>query len=113
MLCCSSQDAGTDKSVFPLPEPQDFFLAAQVKFDDLLKDMRKLKRDLTGMRLEWWNCFFSVLSRKKSFKRFIHIKAPAKTSFDVPLMPYLNLLLLFFPLCFCDVEKYESARNKT
>ncbi|KAM9466983.1 formin [Clarias gariepinus] len=41
------KDAGTDQSVFPLPEPQDFYLAAQVKFDDLLKDMRKLKRDLT------------------------------------------------------------------
>lgn len=50
-----AQDAGTDKSVFPLPEPQDFFLAAQVKFDDLFKDMRKLKRDLTGMRLKCWN----------------------------------------------------------
>ncbi|KAF5900098.1 formin-1 isoform X1, partial [Clarias magur] len=42
------KDAGTDQSVFPLPEPQDVFLAAQVKFDDLLKDMRKLKKDLTG-----------------------------------------------------------------
>ncbi|XP_060789934.1 formin-like isoform X2 [Neoarius graeffei] len=42
------RDAGTDKSIFPLPEPQDFFLAGQVKFDDLLKDMRKLKRDLTA-----------------------------------------------------------------
>ncbi|XP_034164195.1 formin-1 isoform X2 [Pangasianodon hypophthalmus] len=42
------KDAGTDKSIFPLPEPQDFFLAAQVKFDDILKDMRKLKRDLTA-----------------------------------------------------------------
>lgn len=40
------QDAGTDKSVFPLPEPQDFFLAAQVKFEDLEKDLRKLKKDL-------------------------------------------------------------------
>ncbi|KAM7402887.1 hypothetical protein PAMA_003692 [Pampus argenteus] len=40
--------AGTDKSVFPLPEPQDFFQAAQVKFDDLTKDIRKLKRDLTA-----------------------------------------------------------------
>ncbi|XP_072313331.1 formin-like isoform X1 [Eucyclogobius newberryi] len=39
--------AGTDKSVFPLPEPQDLFLAAQVKFDDLTKDARKLKKDLT------------------------------------------------------------------
>uniref|UniRef100_A0A4W5N549 Formin 1 n=1 Tax=Hucho hucho TaxID=62062 RepID=A0A4W5N549_9TELE len=42
------EHAGTDKSAFPLPEPQDFFLAAQVKFEDLTKDMRKLKRDLTG-----------------------------------------------------------------
>ncbi|XP_070776194.1 formin-like [Enoplosus armatus] len=40
--------AGTDKSVFPLPEPQDFFQAAQVKFDDLAKDIRKLKKDLTA-----------------------------------------------------------------
>ncbi|KAJ0062698.1 hypothetical protein NL108_004322 [Boleophthalmus pectinirostris] len=39
--------AGTDKSVFPLPEPQDFFQAAQVKFDDLTKDVKKLKKDLT------------------------------------------------------------------
>ncbi|KAJ3613333.1 hypothetical protein NHX12_019583, partial [Muraenolepis orangiensis] len=42
------EHAGTDKSVFPLPEPQDFFQAAQVKFDDLAKDARKLKRELTG-----------------------------------------------------------------
>lgn len=42
------QHAGTEKSVFPLPDPQDFFQAAQVKFDDLIKDTRKLKRDLTG-----------------------------------------------------------------
>ncbi|XP_068953763.1 formin-1 isoform X4 [Petaurus breviceps papuanus] len=39
-------EAGTEKSVFPLPEPQDFFLAAQVKFEDLIKDLRKLKRQL-------------------------------------------------------------------
>ncbi|TSO67487.1 Formin [Bagarius yarrelli] len=42
------KEAGTDKSIFPLPEPQDCFLASQVKFDDLFKDMRKLKRDLTA-----------------------------------------------------------------
>ncbi|XP_006831871.1 PREDICTED: formin-1 isoform X2 [Chrysochloris asiatica] len=40
------QEAGTEKSIFPLPEPQDFFLASQVKFDDLIKDLRKLKRQL-------------------------------------------------------------------
>ncbi|KAL7861794.1 hypothetical protein SRHO_G00132350 [Serrasalmus rhombeus] len=42
------ENAGTDKSVFPLPESQDLFLATQVKFDDLSKDLRKLKRDLTA-----------------------------------------------------------------
>lgn len=42
------QHAGTEKSVFPLPEPQDLFQAAQVKFEDITKDVRKLKRDLAG-----------------------------------------------------------------
>ncbi|XP_051816901.1 formin-like isoform X2 [Acanthochromis polyacanthus] len=32
------KNAGTDKSMFLLPEPQDVFLAAQVKFDDLNSD---------------------------------------------------------------------------
>ncbi|KAL7388023.1 hypothetical protein ABVT39_005548 [Epinephelus coioides] len=41
------KNAGTDKSIFPLPEPQDVFLAAQVKFDDLNRDLRQLGRDLT------------------------------------------------------------------
>ncbi|XP_062407391.1 formin [Sardina pilchardus] len=41
------ENAGTDKSVFPLPEPQDVFLAAQVKFEDLFKDLRKLRKDLS------------------------------------------------------------------
>ncbi|XP_071971573.1 formin-1 isoform X2 [Engystomops pustulosus] len=46
------QDAGTDKSVFPLPEPQDFFLAAQVKFEDLEKDLRKLRKELSESEKE-------------------------------------------------------------
>lgn len=44
------QNTETDKSVFPLPEPQDLFHAAQVKFEDLSKDLRKLKKDLTGTK---------------------------------------------------------------
>ncbi|KAK2855956.1 hypothetical protein Q5P01_004691 [Channa striata] len=41
------KNAGTDKSTLPLPEPQDVFLAAQVRFDDLNRDLRQLGRDLT------------------------------------------------------------------
>uniref|UniRef100_A0A8C5QVT2 Formin 1 n=1 Tax=Leptobrachium leishanense TaxID=445787 RepID=A0A8C5QVT2_9ANUR len=40
------KDGGTDKSVFPLPDPQDFFLASQMKFEDIDKDLRKLKKEL-------------------------------------------------------------------
>ncbi|MGH0164359.1 UNVERIFIED_CONTAM: hypothetical protein FKN15_053906 [Acipenser sinensis] len=42
------KDTGTEKTVFPLPEPQDLFLAAQVKFEDVMKDLRKLKKELDG-----------------------------------------------------------------
>lgn len=48
VLIVFHQNAGTDMSMFPLPEPQDVFLAAQVKFDDLNKDIRQLGRDLTS-----------------------------------------------------------------
>ncbi|XP_051500904.1 formin [Myxocyprinus asiaticus] len=40
------ENAGTEKGIFPLPEPQDVFLASQIKFEDLSKDLRKLSRDL-------------------------------------------------------------------
>ncbi|XP_077411847.1 formin-like isoform X2 [Vanacampus margaritifer] len=40
--------AGTDKSVYPLLEPQQLFQAAQVKLEDLAKDIKKLKKDLTA-----------------------------------------------------------------
>uniref|UniRef100_A0A3B5KUQ8 FH2 domain-containing protein n=1 Tax=Xiphophorus couchianus TaxID=32473 RepID=A0A3B5KUQ8_9TELE len=44
------KNAGTEKSMFPLPEPQDVFMAAQVKFDDLYRDLRQLEQDLTRLK---------------------------------------------------------------
>ncbi|XP_047243566.1 formin [Girardinichthys multiradiatus] len=41
------KNAGTEKSMFPLPEPQDVFMAAQVKFKDLSRDLRQFEQDLT------------------------------------------------------------------
>ncbi|XP_067844547.1 formin-2-like [Heptranchias perlo] len=40
------KDAGTEQSIFPMPEPQDIFQASQMKFEDFEKDLRKLKKDL-------------------------------------------------------------------
>ncbi|KAJ8007326.1 hypothetical protein DPEC_G00116370 [Dallia pectoralis] len=41
------ENAGTERSAFPLPEPRDVFLASQFKFEDTNKDLRQLRRDLT------------------------------------------------------------------
>ncbi|XP_039596963.1 formin-like [Polypterus senegalus] len=46
------ENAGTELSTFPLPEPQDLFLAGQVKFEDLTKDLKKLSRDLDACEKE-------------------------------------------------------------
>lgn len=47
------ENAGTENIIFPLPEPQDVFLASQVKFEDLSKDLRKLSRDLAVCEKEF------------------------------------------------------------
>ncbi|XP_078262506.1 formin-like isoform X4 [Rhinoraja longicauda] len=46
------KDAGTDRSIYPLPEPQELMQASQVKFEDLTKDLRKLKKDLAACEKE-------------------------------------------------------------
>ncbi|CAH1261394.1 FMN1 [Branchiostoma lanceolatum] len=40
--------AGTEQAKLPIPEPNDINQATLVKFDDIGKDLRKLKRDLDG-----------------------------------------------------------------
>ncbi|GCB62700.1 hypothetical protein scyTo_0009570, partial [Scyliorhinus torazame] len=46
------KDAGTEQSIFPIPEPQDLFQASQMKFEDFEKDLRKLKKDLKACESE-------------------------------------------------------------
>ncbi|KAA0708568.1 Formin Limb deformity protein [Triplophysa tibetana] len=78
------KNAGTEKSIFPLPEPQDVFLASQVKFEDLSRDLRKLRRDLAGQITWVWTdsfnppvtvCnFITVISSKTSQKILQHLE---------------------------------------
>lgn len=42
------QDAGRETCIYPLPEPQDLFQASQMKFEDFQRDLRKLRKDLSG-----------------------------------------------------------------
>ncbi|XP_077394745.1 formin-like isoform X2 [Festucalex cinctus] len=62
--------AGTDKSVFPLLEPQQVFQAAQVKLEELTKDIKKLKKDLTACERDVRKvCVDSAEEHLQPFKR--------------------------------------------
>uniref|UniRef100_A0A673HB95 FH2 domain-containing protein n=1 Tax=Sinocyclocheilus rhinocerous TaxID=307959 RepID=A0A673HB95_9TELE len=45
-------DAGKETCVYPLPEPQDLFLASQMKFEDFQRDLRKQRKDLNACSAE-------------------------------------------------------------
>uniref|UniRef100_A0A8C1ZWR5 Formin 2 n=1 Tax=Cyprinus carpio TaxID=7962 RepID=A0A8C1ZWR5_CYPCA len=49
---CVFQDAGRETCVFPLPEPHDLFQASQMKFEDLTKDLLRLRKDLRACTAE-------------------------------------------------------------
>ncbi|XP_043087077.1 formin-2 isoform X2 [Puntigrus tetrazona] len=46
------EDAGRETCVFPLPEPHDLFQASQMKFEDLTKDLLRLRKDLRACTAE-------------------------------------------------------------
>ncbi|XP_053314713.1 formin-2 isoform X2 [Spea bombifrons] len=46
------ENAGKEDCVYTLPEPQDLFQASQMKFDDFVKDVRKIKKDLLASETE-------------------------------------------------------------
>uniref|UniRef100_A0A672R1Q6 FH2 domain-containing protein n=1 Tax=Sinocyclocheilus grahami TaxID=75366 RepID=A0A672R1Q6_SINGR len=46
------QDAGKETCVYPLPEPQDLFLASEMKFEDFQRDLRKQRKDLNACSAE-------------------------------------------------------------
>ncbi|XP_073527555.1 formin-2 isoform X2 [Phyllobates terribilis] len=47
-----SNNAGKEENPFILPEPQDLFQASQMKFEDFVKDLRKLKKDVLACESE-------------------------------------------------------------
>ncbi|CDQ71316.1 unnamed protein product [Oncorhynchus mykiss] len=110
------EHAGTDKSAFPLPEPQDFFLAAQVKFEDLTKDMRKLKRDLTACEKDVQKvCANSSEENLQPFKE--KMEAFVSTGDEMFSHCRLSLRSLLFPLflphSFLDMVSYFGLKPKS
>ncbi|XP_067310947.1 formin isoform X1 [Pseudorasbora parva] len=89
------ENAGTEKSVFPLPEPQDLFHAAQVKFEDLAKDLRKLKKELTACVKE--------------------VQQVCENSSDEHLQPFKDKMESFISTAqseyACEDERLRAAQN--
>ncbi|XP_051941910.1 formin-like isoform X2 [Hippocampus zosterae] len=78
-------NAGTGKSVYPLPEPQILFQAAQVKFEDITKDMRSMKKDLTACERDVQRvCATSAQEHLQPFKeKMLGFVSTAKTEHSV------------------------------
>uniref|UniRef100_G3NY12 Formin 1 n=1 Tax=Gasterosteus aculeatus TaxID=69293 RepID=G3NY12_GASAC len=98
-----NQNAGTDNSMFPLPEPQDVFLAAQVKFDDLNRDLRQLGRDLTRCEKDVRNvCSVSLEEHLQPFKGKMEAFCLSVLSESIQAFTLFNVffqdLVLFFGL---------------
>lgn len=51
-LRCFDNDAGTERSVFPLPEPPDLLQTSHMAFEDFSKELRRLRRDLKACESE-------------------------------------------------------------
>ncbi|XP_057209764.1 formin isoform X2 [Triplophysa rosa] len=135
------KNAGTEKSVFPLPEPQDVFLASQVKFEDLSRDLRRLSRDLAVCEKdvltvctnsaqehmhpfkEKMDCFIAnaqkevitmehqVISARKSFGHLVEYLSIKPRSGDQEVLPG-HVFTLWFEFC-NDFKIRWKRENKT
>ncbi|XP_070576412.1 protein cappuccino-like [Ptychodera flava] len=46
------EDAGTEKAKFPVPQPSSVDQASLIKFEDIHKEVKKIKRELEGCKLK-------------------------------------------------------------
>ncbi|KAG7328651.1 hypothetical protein KOW79_008595 [Hemibagrus wyckioides] len=77
--------SGQDTCVYPLPEPQDFFQASQMKFDDFRCDLCKLRKDLNACSSEMEKvCAVSSEEHLQPFKdKMEEFLSQARTELEV------------------------------
>ncbi|KAK3562693.1 hypothetical protein QTP86_005314 [Hemibagrus guttatus] len=80
-----NEDTGQDTCVYPLPEPQDFFQASQMKFDDFRRDLCKLRKDLNTCSSETEKvCAMSSEEHLQPFKdKMEEFLSQARTDLEV------------------------------
>uniref|UniRef100_A0A3B4EEP6 Formin 1 n=1 Tax=Pygocentrus nattereri TaxID=42514 RepID=A0A3B4EEP6_PYGNA len=108
------ENAGTENCIFPLPEPQDVFLAAQVKFEDLSKELRKLGKDLADEPCSLWTVVLpfspSLLTPLLSFRDLVEYFGLKPRSGEQDVLPG-HVFMLWFEFC-TDFKTRWKRENK-
>ncbi|KAG7316525.1 hypothetical protein KOW79_020066 [Hemibagrus wyckioides] len=104
------KNAGTENCVFPLPEPQDVFLASQVKFEDLSKELRKLGKDLEGCETDVQRVWLSspqeyIYPFKEKMETFISSAQKEKIATEHHLITAQK--------CFQDLVQYFGMKPRS
>ncbi|XP_042624096.1 formin-2-like isoform X3 [Cyprinus carpio] len=95
------EDAGRETCVFPLPEPHDLFQASQMKFEDLTKDLLRLRKDLRACTAEVAKvCSVSTEEHLQPFKDRMEVfVSEAKTELEGQEKQLGDTHKMFLELC--------------
>ncbi|XP_056100695.1 formin-2 isoform X1 [Rhinichthys klamathensis goyatoka] len=95
------EDAGRETCVFPLPEPQDLFQASQMKFEDLTKDLLRLRKDLRACTAQVEKvCSVSTEEHLQPFKDQMEtFVSEAKTELECQEKQLSETHKMFLDLC--------------
>uniref|UniRef100_A0A8C2DNU2 Formin 2 n=1 Tax=Cyprinus carpio TaxID=7962 RepID=A0A8C2DNU2_CYPCA len=108
------EDAGRETCVFPLPEPHDLFQASQMKFEDLTKDLLRLRKDLRACTAEVAKvCSVSTEEHLQPFKDRMEVfVSEAKTELEGQEKQLGDTHKMFLELCVFFSVKAKSGEKE-
>ncbi|XP_052427077.1 formin-2-like, partial [Carassius gibelio] len=108
------EDAGKETCVFPLPEPHDLFQASQMKFEDLTKDLLRLRKDLRACTAEVEKvCSVSTEEHLQPFKDRMEVfVSEAKTELESQEKQLSDTHKMFLELCVFFSVKAKSGEKE-
>ncbi|XP_050980863.1 formin-2 isoform X2 [Labeo rohita] len=108
------EDAGRETCVFPLPEPHDLFQASQMKFEDLTKDLLRLRKDLRACTAEVEKvCSVATEEHLQPFKdKMEAFVSEAKTELESQESQLSDTHKMFLELCVFFSVKAKSGEKE-
>ncbi|XP_016323860.1 formin-2 isoform X2 [Sinocyclocheilus anshuiensis] len=108
------EDAGRETCVFPLPEPHDLFQSSQMKFEDLTKDLLRLRKDLRACTAEVEKvCSVSTEEHLQPFKdRMEAFVSEAKAELESQEKQLGDTHKMFLELCVFFSVKAKSGEKE-